>query len=419
MERFTIKVASSLLVPIKSATTATATKPTTDASTPGVPSSMVIQPLKSKGNVLEGTPGAVLQHLQTFTATQFQDNETYNTEALLTRLYEVYDDASAMQNKQDVTAMDERRLKRLRLQYSHLSSRALLIVGQIVMYSKIFNPTPVTAAATKNTAALVADDVNQSKITTAINSKGVAIEVEVTPATTKNTNTTSILGISGFTKGVLTKGVGTAPRTLSQLMARQSWISEQDKLGWEHLFALLRTKLPKKTSKQKNKKETTSSKKLEETSAYHDPSTNTAYLLYDLKDHSEPTEENYQQYILDSQARDTLRSLPEQQETISFDRYKELFTIAEIESNNNTLLLQKMSQLAQTLQRILLHCCQESRDNELLATHQKVSLIIQRWIKDYTIGKENELYTESVALSTFKEVSNSKRRSGTRMEHCS
>ena len=56
------------------------------------------------------------------------------------------------------------------------------IVGQIVMYSKIFNPTPVAAAATKNTAALVADDVNQSKITTAVNSKGVAIEVEVTPA---------------------------------------------------------------------------------------------------------------------------------------------------------------------------------------------------------------------------------------------
>ena len=75
-----------------------------------------------------------------------------------------------------------------------------------------------------------------------------------------------------------------------------------------------------------------------------------------------------------------------------------------------------MNQLTQTLSRLLYHCCaqvvQESssvsfssyRDsNELLGTHQKVSLIIQRWIKDYTIGKENELYTESVALSTFKE----------------
>ena len=39
----------------------------------------------------------------------------------------------------------------------------------------------------------------------------------------------------------------------------------------------------------------------------------------------------------------------------------------------------------------------------MLVTHHKVSAIVQRWMKDYTVGKENELYTESVSLATFRD----------------
>ena len=298
------------------------------------------------GQVLEGSPGAVLKHLLSFPSTH---RHIETTDSLLQRLYAVYDDASKLQNMQDVASMDDRRLRRLRLQYSHLSSRALLVVGQVIMYSSIFNATTsaTTTTSTTTTASNTATAITTTTTTppTTITSHN-RTTTEATPPTTSpspslsSTNDSAVVTSTKtdttISKGkhvstniihspvVITKGVGTAPRTLSQLMSRQSWISDEDRAGWEHLFALLRTR---------------------------------------------------------SASKDGKVIIPPSTESI----------------------LRIMAQLAQTLQRVLLHCCQEPRDNELLATHQKVSLIIQRWIKDYTIGKENELYTESVALSTFKE----------------
>ena len=69
-------------------------------------------------------------------------------------------------------------------------------------------------------------------------------------------------------------------------------------------------------------------------------------------------------------------------------------------------LIKTLAQLNQTLQRLLLVCCQESSSaasHEMLVTHHKVSAIVQRWMKDYTVGKENELYTESVSIATFRD----------------
>ena len=303
------------------------------------------------------------------------------------------DEATKLASTIDVTLMDERRLQHLRSSYSHLCCRALLVVGQIVLFSDWYGGA---VAATKekekekktthrtSTATTTNTTTTTDTTTTLPTDTTTTLPTDPAASTVATTDTAAPAKMSHQLKKTI---LGATPRSVSQLMSRQRWISNENRLGFEFLFGiLLRNKMDKKSAGlgfvDVGMYGTAAPAAASNASSIAHPATASASALTATASTSPST---------------TPPGLPG--------------------AGKNTQFVSKvLGQLTQTLSRLLYHCCAQpiqehsslSSSNhreatELLGTHQKVSLIIQRWIKDYTIGKENELYTESVALSTFKE----------------
>lgn len=260
-------------------------------------------------------------------------------------------------------ALDEFRVQRLRAQFRQISGKALVAVTRIAVASNFF---------TKPTLALVENVSAGAGAAAEASGEGIVTGAKTT-----------------FD---MTKYIGTTSRTLSQLISRQAWLTAEEKTGLGALFALLR---PRASSRDVGSSSHHSSGGQATTQAVPSPAPSAQQ--------SSPSKPH-----------------PERQETATADATASSTTSKTIAAPilvDMSALLRTMGQLAQALQRILLYCSHEPRDNELFATHQKVSIIIQRWIKDYTIGKENELYTESVALSTFKEEERDFKAHMSRLKH--
>ena len=281
----------------------------------------------------------------------------------------LFNECSSMVSNHDIgqtPALDEFRVQRLRAQFRQISGKALIVVTEIAAASNFYTKP--------------------------------SLKIVTVPTKNMDTDDTMTGCVSSTS---LAKHIGTPPRTVSQLISRQSWLSDEEQNGLSTLFALLRTRTvasvnqselqPNNASNQNQGQEDDAMKPIGDTP-------------FDASIASDSDASSVAAAGTDNAVAvgATSAVAPDASSGIRIDMGS---------------LLRTMGQLAQALQRILLYCSHEPRDNELFATHQKVSIIIQRWIKDYTIGKENELYTESVTLSTFKEEERDFKAHMSRLKH--
>lgn len=280
--------------------------------------------------------------------------------------FSLFSESSSMVSNHDIgqtPALDEVRVHRLRSQFRQISGKSLVVATHIAVASNFFTEAKV-------------------------------MMLEATPSGTQNsphTNSDMLpLPKKSISKFDIAKHIGTTPRILSQLIARQDWLNEEERKVLNMLFAILR---PRVVMKESNQAQDHKLRRRQNNSA--------------RLPGQDIVVSNQGGMVLDASASDAVhRNTSTGNRNVSGDG-----TLKNLDEKNHSSpvyvqvseLVATMGQLAQALQRILLYCSHEPHDNELFVTHQKVSIIIQRWIKDYTIGKENELYTESVALSTFKE----------------
>jgi hypothetical protein len=274
--------------------------------------------------------------------------------------FSLFHESSALVSNHDIgqtPALDEFRVQRLRAQFRQISGKALVVITHIASASNFF---------TKPSLVLVEKQSAEA-------------------ATTSPTKSSECAAAGAGTSFDMAKHIGTTPRTLSQLISRQVWLTGEERDGMGTLFALLRPRASAKDAapslQQGGGGQATTRTALASTTSAQSQSQQQNAIAAKPPPPTPPT------------------------------------TIAPPILIDTGALLRTMGQFAQALQRILLYCSHEPRDNELFATHQKVSIIIQRWIKDYTIGKENELYTESVALSTFKEEERDFKAHMSRLKH--
>ena len=123
--------------------------------------------------------------------------------------------------------MDQRYLLHLQQQFNILSCRSLLIIGR--NHVSLEGESSITAGTTRTTTTTTTSSSSSPLSTKKFKHSAATAATAATAASSDNNNNNDLT----------VKSIGVAPRTLSQLMSRQSWITKSDRTGLEYLFALL------------------------------------------------------------------------------------------------------------------------------------------------------------------------------------